>query len=177
MSVVVMAPGGYSHVGEMRVGIDRDARVQAPQVAEAVGPRRTVGMKKRAWMRVLLVLAVAAGIGACREYPTRPVNRRPTIASVVVFPEVIGQGDSAIVTVVATDPDGDTLVYDWFTDSRLIIKDDHLGEHFLYNTPSSSHVFYRSTVPFNDDTAWVGCSARDGRGGSDSRVVLILLQD
>ena len=135
-------------------------------------------MKNRAWGRVLLVVAVVVGIGACKEYPTRPVDRHPSISSVVVFPNVIGQGDSAIVTVFATDPDpGDTLVYDWEADARLIIKDRHLTDDFLYNTPSSSHVFYRSTVPPFDDSAWVWCSVRDGRGGSASRAALILLRN
>ena len=128
-------------------------------------------------MRVLLVLAVVVGLGACREYPTRPVDRRPAISSLVLFPKVIGQGDSAIITVFATDPDGDTIVYDWETDSRLIIKDGRPGVPFLYDTPSSSHVFYRSTAPPYNDSTWVWCSVRDHRGGGDSRVVLILLRN
>ncbi len=134
-------------------------------------------MKERAWMRVLSILALAAVVGACGDYPTRPLNRRPTIASIVVFPNVLGQGDSAIITVFATDPDDDTLVYDWDTDSRLIIKGNRLGDHSLSHTSSSSHIFYRSAVNPVNDSAWVWCSVRDYRGGGESRVVLILLQD
>ena len=133
-------------------------------------------MKHRGGMRALLALATIAGIGACREYPTRPENRRPAISSVVVFPDILGPGDSAIVTVLATDPDRDTLVYDWDTDSRLIIKGGHPGGYSLSHTSSSSRVFYRSTYWPADTTAWVGCSARDVRGGSDSRVVRIRLR-
>lgn len=133
-------------------------------------------MKSNSSFGLLLAVAVV-GIGACREYPTRPVNRRPTISSVVAFPDVFGQGDSAIVTVFATDPDGDSLVYDWVTDSRLKIKGAVLGYSWLYNTFSSSQVFYRSTSPAYNDTAGVRCSVRDGRGGGDTRVVLILLRN
>lgn len=138
-------------------------------------------MKARVRTRVLLLLAVAAGLGGCRDYPTKsiyhsPIIHSPTVSSVTVFPAVIGQGDSVLVTVYASDPDGDTLVYDWFTDSRLIIKDAP-GEMMLYNTASNSHVFYRSTYAAHNDTAWVSCYVRDGRGGMDGERVLILLRD
>lgn len=133
-------------------------------------------MKHNSSLGLFLVLLVV-GIGACREYPTRPVNRGPTISSVVAFPSVIGQGDSAIVTVFATDPDGDSMVYDWETDSRLKIKGDVLGYGFLYNTYSSSHVFYRTTSPAYNDTTGVWCTVRDRKGGGDTRVVLMLLQN
>jgi hypothetical protein len=132
-------------------------------------------MRNTGGMKVLLVTAVVVGIGACRDYPMKAIYHSPIISSVTVFPSVIGQGDSVTVTVYATDPDGDTLVYDWFTDSRLIIKDARTT--YLYNTASNSHVFYRSTRPAYDDTARVSCGVRDGRGGGDGGQVLILLRD
>jgi hypothetical protein len=137
------------------------------------------GSAGRGAMRYMLLIALTAvvAVSACRGYPTRSVYHRPTISSVTVFPNVIGQGDSAIVTVFASDPDGDTLVYDWFTDARLIIKDGRLGDSFLYNTASNSRVFYRSTLPPFNGRVQVSCSVRDVRGGSDSRAVLILLRD
>jgi hypothetical protein len=133
-------------------------------------------MKNRAWLHGLLGLAAAAGIGGCRDYPTKSIYHSPVISSVTVFPSIIGQGDSVLVTVYASDPDGDALVYDWFTDSRLIIKDAP-GELMLYNTASNSHVFYRSTYVPRSDTAWVSCYVRDGRGGMDGGRVLVLLRD
>lgn len=126
----------------------------------------------------MAALALAAGLGACAEYPTMPANRRPMIQSVLAFPPVFGQGDSAMVTVLATDPDGDTLVYDWETDSRLIISGaPRIDQLTLYHTRSASRVFYRSTIPRFDGTAWVRCSVRDVRGGSDGRTVHFRLSD
>ncbi len=133
-------------------------------------------MKTNFSLGLFLVVAVV-GIGACREYSTRPLNRGPTISSVVAFPSVLGQGDSAIVTVFATDPDGDSLTYEWRTDSRLKIKGDVLEDGWLNNTVSSSHVFYRSTSPAYDDTAGVRCTVWDRRGAWDARTVLILLRN
>ncbi len=133
-------------------------------------------MKNRVWMGALLGLVVALGSGGCRDYPTKSIYHSPVISSVTVFPTIIGQGDSLLVTVYASDPDGDALVYDWFTDSRLVIKDAP-GEIMLYNTASNSHVFYRSAYAAYGDTAWVRCYVRDTRGGGDGALVLVLLRD
>jgi hypothetical protein len=126
--------------------------------------------------RVLVALAAVVAIGACTEYPTRPANRRPTISSITVFPQTLGPGDSTIVTVTASDPDGDTLLYDWFTDGRLILKNG--SEPYLYHTTSNSQVFYRSTTTPYADTAWIACSAHDGKGGGSlDWTVRIVLRD
>jgi hypothetical protein len=76
-----------------------------------------------------------------------------------------------IVVCDATDPDGDTLVFDWNTDSRLTIKGVALGQTYRYNTFSSSQVFYYSFQIDPLDTAWVQCAARDRKGGSDTRTI------
>jgi hypothetical protein len=128
--------------------------------------------------RALLLLGLGLCVGACTEFPTRPANRRPTISSIVAFPNVIGQGDSLLVTVIASDPDGDDLVYDWETDSRLIIKGrPSWASTSLFNTTNRSQVFYRSTVVPVTDTAWIWCSARDGKGGGYGAAVHIPLRD
>ena len=133
-------------------------------------------MRSRTWKIALLGLVVALGLAGCRDYPTKSTYHSPVISSGTVVPTIIGQGDSVLVTVYASDPDGDALVYDWFTDSRLVIK-DALGQVMLYNTASNSHVFYRSTSAAYNDSAWVRCEVRDGRGGMDGERVLVLLRD
>jgi hypothetical protein len=133
-------------------------------------------MTIRIWKIAVFGLVIALGLAGCRDYPTKSTYHSPVITSVTVFPTIIGQGDSVLVTVYASDPDGDTLVYDWSTDSRLVIKDAP-GQVMLYNTASNSHVFYRSTYAAYNDSAWVSCGVRDGRGGGDYAHVVILLSD
>ncbi len=133
-------------------------------------------MRNPGWWRAWIALAVLAGIAACRPIPTRPTYRSPVISAVDVFPTLIGQGDSVMVTLVASDPDGDSLVFDWVTDSRLRIKDAPRVV-YIYNTPSPSHVFYRSVGAAIDNVAWIDCSVRDGRGGLNTVRVLIPLRD
>jgi hypothetical protein len=91
---------------------------------------------------------------------------------------VLGPGDSTMITVFATDPNGDSLVYDWEAFNGLILKSGHPGATWVYDTHSPSMVFFRSTTwPYSNDTAYVWCAVRDHKGGSDSRQVLIFYQD
>ena len=134
-------------------------------------------MRNRIWPTAIFLLLFALGAGACRKYTTSPIYRRPVISSVVAFPTTLGPGDSTMITINATDPNGDPLVYDWSAHNGLIIK-DWPQYNTVYNTHSPSMVFYRSTTwPYPTDTAFVWCSARDGRGGSDSRQVLIFYRN
>ena len=133
-------------------------------------------MKDPCWARVPVALAIVLGIGACKAIPTKPVYRNPVISSVTAFPTLIGQGDSVLVTVVASDPDGDPLVYDWFTDGQLTIK-DAWGVVYVYDTPSPSHVFYRSSGALYDSVASVTCEVRDLTGGGDGIRIHIRLRD
>ncbi len=135
-------------------------------------------MRIKLWLSAAFALVLVVGAGACRKSITEPVTRRPVISSVVAFPTVLGPGDSTMITVVATDPDGDPLVYDWDAYNGLVIKGSDPTRTSIYNTLSSSQVFYRSTTwPHLTDTAFVWCSVRDRKGGGDSRHVLIFYKD
>ena len=41
------------------------------------------------------------------------INQAPVIESLIAEPSVVNQGENAIIECVASDPDGDTLVYEW----------------------------------------------------------------
>lgn len=123
--------------------------------------------------RVLIGALLVAAIAACEKTPTRPTNRRPVIHSVVAFPLVLGLGDSMVITVNATDPDGDTLVYDWEAYNGLTTEGAYGG--MLYHTPSPSRVFYLASRPATYDTAFVWCGVRDVKGGGDSEQIIVTL--
>lgn len=119
----------------------------------------------RFWRCVVAALALGIALGSCDTTRSlRPANRRPVATSLSVFPNTIGPLDSAVVTCVATDADGDTLVYDWFSDCRLV---GPRGEELvggLYHRFSPSLVVHRGCDTVHD-TAWVSCYVRDRRGG------------
>lgn len=122
---------------------------------------------------VLVTSALACGDGG---HPVAPENRRPVVLSLSAFPADIGMSDSALITCEATDPDGDTLVYDWITDGRLSIQGASPGGSSLYNTSGHTRVVYPARITAPVETVWVQCFARDRRGKSDNGVVLFLVR-
>ena len=132
-------------------------------------------MRNRIGLLAFGILVLILGAGACRKFVTYPVTRNPVISSVVAFPAVLGPGDSTMVTVFATDPDGDPLVYDWSPYNGLTFKGQQSYQSGIFNTHSNSMVFYRSaTQPALAETAFVWCEVRDQLGGGASRVVIIV---
>ena len=136
-------------------------------------------MRNRTWLSAILLLVCVFGAAACRQYTTNPIYRRPVISSVVAFPTLLGPGDSTLITIFATDPDGDSLVYDWHPYNGLVIKGSTRDwNNFRFNTYSPSMVFYRSpTWPHTNDTAFVWCSVSDRRGGGDQRQILVFFKN
>src|SRR5438552_2401870 len=125
-------------------------------------------MRNTTRLAAVVLLVFGPGTGACRKYTTQPIYRRPVISSVVAFPTTLGPGDSTMITVTASDPNGDALVYDWEAFNGLFTPGTQ--DNFLFSTRSPSRVFYRSvTLPYTVDTAFVICSVRDQRGGEDER--------
>src|SRR5437899_2680394 len=85
-------------------------------------------------------------------------NHDPVITAMVALPDTIGPSDSTVVVCTASDPDGDSLVYDWETDARLNIKDTPTWNKFFNNQPSPQHIFYNANLPNPiNDSAWVYC--------------------
>jgi hypothetical protein len=131
---------------------------------------------KQQIMLVLLLL----GINSCKNNPVDlegRQNRSPVLHSVVLFPGVVAPNDSLIVVCDASDPDGDTLVYDWYalSGSILRIKNAYPGQIALYNTHRNSQIFYAPDsmhVTAPRDTFAIQCAVRDGKGGTDVSAIL-----
>ena len=115
---------------------------------------------------VALLLALAACVAACdMGTPLQPTNRSPVIQSLVAFPATIGPGDSAIVVCGATDPDGDTLVYDWSSDCRLVMQGNTRGSFTAFERGRSMVVYAGTCNRTPVDTGWISVEVRDHRGG------------
>jgi hypothetical protein len=96
--------------------------------------------------------------------PLQPVNRKPVVQSLIAFPASISPGDSAVVVCHATDPDGDTLMFDWTSDCRLI-KQGAPGDYIWYSFSNTLVVYAGACADAPIDTGWVSCYVRDRRGG------------
>ena len=91
---------------------------------------------------ILALFVTLLALGACSDPATSPPqNHRPVILSLVAFPEFACESDSILVVCQATDPDNDTLVYDWITDGALKIQGALEGQNVLFNTHESFRVF------------------------------------
>jgi hypothetical protein len=130
-------------------------------------------LKEGRKMKHLLIIAfILLNIFGCDENPVKPENGKPVITSLIIFPDVVGPSDSAIIVISAFDPDGDTLVYDWETDSRVKLHGAIGSATWLYNAHENFQVIYPTGYNNQDiDTLWVQCYARDGKGKSDSKVI------
>lgn len=123
------------------------------------------------WLLVIVLLALGTQSAGCDKDTTRPANHDPIMTSLTVFPTDIGTMDSAIVTCIATDQDGDTLVYDWETDLRLRIRGNPPDDPTKFNTYNNAETFYPNYIPAGVETVWVACGVRDRRGGEDIQVI------
>ena len=128
-------------------------------------------MKNLAYVGAVVV-SLASGCNDDPVKPDKPVNHNPVISSVVIFPQIVAPSDSLIVICNAVDPDGDTLVYDWYSLSGSIVKIKGAapGDFVLYNTPENSRIFYAPDSQYvgaPQDTFGLECAVRDLRGGTD----------
>jgi hypothetical protein len=68
------------------------------------------------WMIALLVIVMLVAVGCSDDDdpPAAPTNSAPTVTSVTVTPASLGSsGGTAVVSVAASDPDGDNLTYSY----------------------------------------------------------------
>lgn len=130
-------------------------------------------------MKILIIMFVLTKIISCNDNPVEvKENQDPIIFSLVAFPDVVYPNDPLIVICSAYDSDADTLVYDWIT-SGSIIRIKGYNHPWLYNTKENSQIFYAPDSQFvsaPQDTFWIQCAARDGKGGQVSEVIKFILK-
>ncbi len=135
------------------------------------GQKLQIPLGEKVEKSILIALALLNTCCSDNSVDGKTQNRNPEILSVVVFPEVVGPSDSLIVICNAVDPEGDTLVYDWYSLSGSIVKIKGARGHIaLYNTPENSRIFFAPDSQYVDapqDTFGLECAVRDLRGGQD----------
>ena len=129
--------------------------------------------------KFVLGILLATILTSCNENSTKVENNDPILKSLRAFPSIVNSGDSVIVICEAVDPDGDTLFYDWFADSRLKIQGAGSDYFYLYNTRENTRIVYPTKKKDEPtDTAWISCSVRDGIGGQSlSKTVKIIVEN
>ena len=128
----------------------------------------------RPMLGILLVVLVCA---CSPEHPAAPPsNRPPTILSVSAVPDTIALSDSTTIMCNAVDPDGDDLVYDWFTTIPLKIAGAPQGV-YLYGTDSYTRVFYYAGPDSLTTYRRVQVFARDPGGLQDGVEFRVYLRD
>lgn len=135
-------------------------------------------MNSVALRRILPAVLLLVLVGACGgDHPAAPrINHSPIILSVSALPETLGLSDSTTITCNAVDPDGDPLVYDWFTQLPLRIVGASQGV-YLYNTKSNTRVLYYAGPDSLVTLGRVQVFARDTRGLQDGVELYLLLKN
>jgi hypothetical protein len=117
-----------------------------------------------------LILIIAVFWSGCGkdDKATDPQNRPPTITSLTAEPDTFHVNESTIITVIASDPDGDALNYNWEAHGEDLLPMP--GEE-----PNTMELIICCPI-LEPRTAMVLSIVDDGRGGetSDSVQVWVL---
>jgi hypothetical protein len=87
-----------------------------------------------------------------------PGNHAPTISSLTANLTSISTGAVTTITCIASDPDGDSLTYNWSAVSGAF---------------SESGLSRNWTAPATPGTYTINCTVSDGKGGSDAKSVSV----
>lgn len=111
---------------------------------------------------VIVVIAVIAGIavGVVMAMSGGGENQAPTITSLTANPSSVTSGHSSTITCVASDPDGDTLDYDW----------EYTGGELQGSGTTRTWI-----APNVEGTFTVTVTVDDGNGGTDEDSVAIVV--
>jgi len=113
-----------------------------------------------------LLLGLFMVIHSCDDGPTEAQNRRPVIAGIVAAPDSMTLGDSSFVTCFASDPDGDSLTFEW-----TLLNTGTIRETEEPNVIKVFGIF--NTIPVLE----IKCRVTDGRGGVTTATALVNIFD
>ncbi len=97
------------------------------------------------FMMCFCFMAVFAFFGCSQPEPPKP-NSTPIISSLTAEPQNISAEKASVITCVATDADGDSLIYEWSAASGTIKGEGNKAE---YIAPTSGGI-YVITVKVTD---------------------------
>jgi hypothetical protein len=141
---------------------------------------KTLLRNKMKYSIALLITLSLFSIYCSDDNPVKPENSNPVIFSLVAFPEIVKPNDSLIVICNAIDPDGDTLVYDWYAEGIIGIKGlPWWGCCARFNTHENSQIFYAPDsiyVAVPQDTFRIEVAARVGKGGQVSKHIKFIVK-
>ena len=92
-------------------------------------------------------------------------NQPPVISDLSANPPSVNVNQTTTITCIASDPDGDSLTYDW-TKNAGSFEGSTSGSSVTWRSPSTTDIY---TV--------VSCEVSDGNGGEDSESINILVTE
>ncbi|MBI5169789.1 MAG: hypothetical protein HZA61_09900 [Candidatus Eisenbacteria bacterium] len=127
----------------------------------------------RAVLAITATLVALLAVGCEQPTAPKPQNHPPVVHSIVGFPPVLVPGDSAIVVCSVTDADGDTLIYDWYSNAQIKVPGE--VDNLLENTRTNVMKVFTGTRFGDPDTGVVTCVIYDRKGGAAMGRVFFLL--
>jgi hypothetical protein len=108
-------------------------------------------VRSRPRIVLLALLSLLPVLWGCEDPESQPQNRKPLIESVSAEPATVAAGDSVEITVTASDPDGDDLVFSYTPDGGTVAG---AGAQVTWIAPESPGTYS------------VHVTVTDSRGGS-----------
>jgi hypothetical protein len=97
---------------------------------------------------IILILGCLFFVNCGKDKATAPQNHAPIIAGVSATPNPVPRNQTADLSVVATDPDGDALTYSW-TASAGTFASGNTASHAVW-VPPQTPTSYQATVTVSD---------------------------
>ena len=120
------------------------------------GFRRETNEQEKRYLLIMGIVAAAALLSVL--FYTMLSNHQPAITNLATEPERVLPGENCQIVFNATDPDGDELSYNWSANGGEIT---HQGATVIW------------TAPYFQGSYNITLTVTDGRGGEDTRYVII----